>query len=105
MEICRQCRQPSYCDHCGLCIRHGEPRKREVATRQWVVRVRWLVKRRGQWTAWVTCRVTARGPLGAMTHGHNALKTHRPKRLHIVQTSVELLPMTGGKGGLTCVTC
>lgn len=36
--------------------------------------------------------------LGALTNGHGTLKAHRPKRLHILQTAIELLPVPGGKG-------
>ena len=32
-------------------------------------------------------------PLGALTHGHYDLKAHRPKRVHIVQTELQVLPV------------
>lgn len=100
LEICRQCRQPTYCDACGVCLRHGEPKVRQPATRQWIVRARWLLRKRGIWTPWATIRVTARGPLGALTHGYTDLRQHRPKRLHIVQTDLQVLPVSGPNGGL-----
>jgi hypothetical protein len=98
LEICRQCRQPTYCDRCGVCLRHGEPKVRCLPTRQWVVRARWLLRRKGTWTPWATTRVTAHGPLGALTPGYADLKAHRPRRVHVLQTDLEVLPVTGGKG-------
>ena len=98
LDECRQCRQPTFCDACGTCNRHGEPRKRTPPTRQWIVKARWLLRRRGAWTNWATTRVTARGPLGALTHGYRELKAHRPKRQHIVQTDLQLVPVGGRKG-------
>jgi hypothetical protein len=98
LETCRQCGRKTFCDSCGLCIHHGEPRQRTAPTRQWIVRVRWLLRRRGAWTPWASTRVTARGPLGALTRGHRALRAHRPKRRHVVQTAIELVPVpTGGR--------
>jgi hypothetical protein len=93
LEICRQCRQPSYCDACGYCNRHGEPRQRQVATRQWIVRARWLLRKRGTWTPWAEARITARGPLGAVTKGYHQLRTHKPQRRHVVQHELQVLPI------------
>ena len=50
LETCRQCGHRTYCDACGYGNRHGEPKVRPVATRQWIVRARWLLRRHGMWT-------------------------------------------------------
>ena len=98
LETCRQCRQPRYCDACGLCNRCGEPRKRAVATRQWIVRARWLLRRKGVWTPWAESRVNARGPLGALTKGHQQLRQDKPARVQVLQHDLQVLPIGRGKG-------
>ncbi len=59
--------------------------------------MRWLQARNGQWTRWAETRVLAHGPLGALTHGHHALKAHRPNRRHIVQIDLQVLPVPTAK--------
>ena len=99
LEICRQCRQPTYCDTCGVCLRHGVPKVRQPASRQWIVRARRLLRRRGTWTPWCESRTTAHGPLGALTKGYQQLRQqHKPARVHVVQHDVQVLPISGGKG-------
>ena len=93
LENCRQCHRRTYCDGCGVCLRHGEPRAREAPTRQWIVKVRWLLRKRGAWTPWAVTRVTARGPLGALTRGYRELRQHRPRRVHVLQTDAQVLPV------------
>jgi hypothetical protein len=98
LETCRQCQRRTFCDACGMCNRHGEPRRRTPPTRQWVVRARWLLRRRGTWTPWAETRIAAHGPLGAITKGYRQLRTeHKPPRLQVVQHEVQVLPVVGSR--------
>ena len=68
-----------------------------MATRQWIVRARWLLRNKGTWTPWAETRVNARGPLGALTKGYQQLRKHKPARVQVLQYDVQVLPISGGR--------
>jgi hypothetical protein len=103
LETCRQCRQPTYCDTCGTCVRHGVPKVRRAPTRQWLVSAKWLLKMNGRWTPWAVAKVTARGPLGALNLAYYDLRKERPKRVHIIRTDYQVVPVPRRKRGLSWV--
>jgi len=98
METCKQCGHTTYCDRCGLCNLHGEPRVKIEPTRRWLVEVTFTPKKGSYQTKGSTI-VKANGQVGALAKGFSEVKKEKVKpRTHITSFTVVVTPIPTPRG-------
>lgn len=98
LETCRQCGHTTFCDGCGKCNIHGEPKVRKEPTREFLVQAEFMPKK-GSYSFNGQKVVKAFSLNGAVRKGLYELKKEKvPARKQLKGVKVVCVPMEK-KGG------
>lgn len=97
LEACRQCANITFCDGCGTCNIHGEPKVRKEATREFMVQCEFMPKK-GSYSFRGEKVVKAFSLNGAIRKGVYELKKENvPARKQLKGVKVVCVPMSAKK--------
>jgi hypothetical protein len=98
LEPCRQCGHTTFCDACGRCNIHGEPKAKRLPTREFLVACEFMPKK-GSYAFKGEKVVKAFSLNGAIRKGvYELKKEHVPPRKQLNGVVVRCVPMSAKKG-------